>query len=76
MGGWGHQLIKVFFAVLPKTLTLKYFFFLGGGSLVALAVAEDEKPPASIALDDKTFKEKVLAFQIEPFKMVKFIQFI
>ena len=44
--------------------------------LVALAVAEDEKPPASIALDDKTFKEKVLAFQIEPFKMVKFIQFI
>ena len=36
----------------------------GGGSLVALAVAEDEKPPASIALDDKTFKEKVLAFQI------------
>ena len=44
--------------------------------LVAFAVAEDEKPPASIALDDKTFKEKVLAFQIEPFKMVKFIQFI
>ena len=44
--------------------------------LLALAVAEDEKPPASIALDDKTFKEKVLAFQIEPFKMVKFIQFI
>ena len=43
--------------------------------LVALAVAEDEKPPASIALDDKTFKEKVLAF-LEPFKMVKFIQFI
>ena len=44
--------------------------------LVAFAVAEDEKPPASIALDDKTFKEKVLAFQIEPFKMVKLIRFI